>query len=99
MLMERSQEYNEDVYFCFIDYSKAFDCVNHAVLWNRLREMGFPMHLITLIEDFYKEQEATVRIEVGECENPNWQRCKTRVHTITDFIQSLCRSNHEKCSY
>jgi len=67
-LMERSREYNEDVYMCFIDYSKAFDCVDHAVLWSTLRDMGCPGHLVHLLSCLYDGQEATVRTEYGETE-------------------------------
>src|SRR5271163_2400691 len=68
-IMERAREYNQDVYLCFIDYSKAFDCVDHALLWNTLREMGFPKHLIVLLHNLYESQEATVRTVHGETES------------------------------
>ena len=60
-IMERAREYNEDVYFCFIDYSKAFDCVDHDRLWTTLRDMGFPENLIVLLRNLYLNQQATVR--------------------------------------
>ena len=58
--MERAREYNQDIILCFIDYSKAFDSVDHAVLWNVLRDVGLPEHLITLLHSLYMDQEATV---------------------------------------
>ena len=67
-LMERAHEYNQQVYLCFIDYSKAFDCVDHDKLWNTLRKMGFPEHLIALLHGLYDNQQATVRVEGGDTE-------------------------------
>ena len=67
--MEREHEYNQSVYLCLVDYSKAFDCVDHPVLWNTLREMGFPEHLIALMHNLYYNQIATVRTEQGETES------------------------------
>ena len=53
------------MYFCFTDYVKAFDCVDHSKLWQVLKEMGVPDHLIYLLRNLYMEQEATVRTEYG----------------------------------
>ena len=52
-------------HFCFIDYAKTFDCVDHKKLWKRLKEMGIPDHLICLLRNLYSGQEATVRIGHG----------------------------------
>ena len=65
-MMEISREYQKEIYLCFIDYCKAFDCVDHIKLWNVLRSMGIPEHLILLLRDLYHEQQATVRTEDGE---------------------------------
>jgi hypothetical protein len=65
LLMERAREYNQEVYLCFIDYNEAFDCVDHARMWNTLQQMGIPEHLIVLMHNLYEEQEATVRTEHG----------------------------------
>ena len=53
------------VYFCFIDYTKAFDCVDHNKLWRILKEVGIPNHLTCLLRNLYAGQEATVRTEQG----------------------------------
>ena len=55
----------ENIYFYFIDYAKAFDCVDHNKLWEILKEMGMPDHLICLLRNLYAGQEATVRTEHG----------------------------------
>jgi RNA polymerase sigma-70 factor (ECF subfamily) len=55
-IMQRSSEYNQDVFLCFIDYSKAFDCVDHPQLWNTLRAMGFPEHPTVLQHNLYDNQ-------------------------------------------
>ena len=63
--MEKARELQKNVYFCFIDYTKAFDCVDHNKLWNILKEMRIPDHLICLLRNLYAGQEATVRIRHG----------------------------------
>ena len=60
-ITEKAREFQESIYFCFIDYAKAFDCVDHNKLWKILQEMGIPDHLICLLRNLYVGQEATVR--------------------------------------
>ena len=60
-IMEKGREFQKNIYFCFIDYAKAFDCVDHQKLWNILKEMGIPDHLTCLLRNLYAGQEATVR--------------------------------------
>ena len=60
-----AREFQKNIYFCFIDYAKAFDCVNHNKLWKILKEMGIPDHLTYLLRNLYAGQEATVRIGHG----------------------------------
>ena len=60
-IMEKAREFQKSIYFCFIDYDKAFDCVDHNQLWKILKEMGIPDHLICLLKNLYAGQEATVR--------------------------------------
>ena len=55
------QEFQKNIYFCFIDYAKVFDCVDHKKLWKILKEMGIPNHLICILRNLYAGQEATVR--------------------------------------
>ena len=68
-MMEKAREYQRDLYMCFIDYKKAFDCVDHERLWVILRGMGVPVHLIVLLKRLYTNQEARVRTEFGETDN------------------------------
>ena len=58
-VMEKARAFQKNIYFCFIDYAKAFDCVDHSKLWKILREMGIPDHLTCLLRNLYKGQEAT----------------------------------------
>ena len=62
-IIERAGEFQKSIYFCFIDYAKAFDCVNHNKLWKIIQEMGTPDHLTCLLRNLYAGQEATVRTE------------------------------------
>ena len=63
--MEKAREFQKNIYFCFIDYAKAFDCVDHKKLWKILQEMGIPDHLTCLLRNLYAGQEATVRTGHG----------------------------------
>ena len=58
--MEKAREFQKNIYFCFIDYTKAFDCVHHNKLWKILKETGIPYHLTCLSRNLYPGQEATV---------------------------------------
>ena len=64
-IMEKARELQKYIYFCFTDYAKAFDCVDHNKLWKTLEEMGIPDHLTCLLRNLYAGQEATVRTGHG----------------------------------
>ena len=64
-IIEKARELQKNIYFCFIDYVKAFDSVDHNKLWKILKEMGIPDHLTYLLRNLYAGQEATVRIRYG----------------------------------
>ena len=64
-IIEKVREYQKNIYFCFIDYGKAFDCVDHNKLWKILKEMGIPDHLTCFLRNLYAGQEATVRTAYG----------------------------------
>ena len=60
-IMEKAREFQKHIYFCFIDYAKSFDCVDHNKLWKILKEMGIPDHQTCLLRNLYAGQDATVR--------------------------------------
>ena len=64
-IVEKAREFQKNIYFCFMDYVKAFDCVGHTKLWEILQEMGIPDHLICLPRNLYAGQEAIVRTGHG----------------------------------
>ena len=64
-IMGKAREFQKNIYFCFIDYAKAFDCVDHNKLWKILKEMGISDHLTCLLRILYGGQEATVRTRHG----------------------------------
>ena len=65
-IIEKSREFQRNIYFCFIDYAKAFDCVDHHKLWKILKEMGIPDHLTCLLRNLYAGQEATVKLNMKQ---------------------------------
>ena len=60
-IMDKAKEFKKNIYFCFIDYAKAFDCVDHKKLWKILKEKGIPDHLTCLLRNLYAGQAAIVR--------------------------------------
>ena len=74
---EKAREFQKKIYFCFIDYAKAFDCVDHNKLWKILKEMGIPGHLTCLLRNLYAGQEVTVRTGHG---TTDWFQIGKRVH-------------------
>ena len=86
--MQKAREFQKNIYFCFIDYAKAFDCVDHNKLWKILKEMGIPDHLTCLLRNLYAGQEATVRTGHG---TTGW--CQTGRGVHQGYILSLCLLN------
>ena len=68
-IIEKAREFQKNIYLCFINYAKAFDCVDHNKLWKILKEMGLPHHLTCLLRNPYADQEITVRPGHGKM---NW---------------------------
>ena len=66
IIIEKCRDQNIPLYMCFIDYAKAFDCVSHRKLWDTMEQMGFPVHIIQLVSNLYKEQESVVRTTNGD---------------------------------
>ena len=86
--MEEAREFQKNIYFCFIDYAKAFDCMDHNTLWKILKEMGIPDHLTCILRNLYASQEATVRTVHG---TTDWFQVGKGVHKVC--ILSLCLFN------
>ena len=76
-IIKKAREFQKNTYFCFIDYAKAFDCVDHKKLWKILQEMGIPDHLTCLLRNLYIGQEATVRTGHG---TTDWFQIGKGVH-------------------
>ena len=64
-IIEKARKFQKNIYFCFIDYAKAFDCADHNKLWKILQEKGIPDHLTCLLRNLYAGQEATIRTGYG----------------------------------
>ena len=84
----KKQEFQKNIYFCFIDYAKAFDCVDHNKLWKILKDMGILYHLTCLLKNLYAGQEATVRTGHG---TTDWFQIGKGVHQ--DCILPPCLFN------
>ena len=85
-ITEKVREFQKNIYFCFIDYTKAFDCVDHNKVWTILKETGIPDHLTCLLRNLYTGQEATVRTEHAT----DWLQIKkgvrSRLYIVTLLI-------------
>ena len=74
--LKKAREFQKNIYFCFVDYAKAFDCVGHNKLWKILQEMGIPDHLTCLLRNLYAGQESTVRTGHGTA---NWFQIRKEI--------------------
>ena len=86
-IMEKARDFQKNIYFCFVDYAKASDCVDHNKLWKILQVLGIPDHLTCLLRNLYAGQEATVRTGHG---TTDWlqigKRSTSRLYIVTLFI-------------
>ena len=87
-IIEKARAFQRNIYFCFVDYAKAFDCVDHSKLWKILKEMGIPDHLPCLLRKLYADQEAAVR--TGH-ETKDWFQIRKGVRQ--GYILSPCLFN------
>ena len=88
--IEKAREFQKNIYFCFINYAKAFDLVDHNELWEILKEMGIPDHLTCLLRNLYAAQEATVRTGHG---TTDWFQIGKRVRqgcVLSSCLLNLC---------
>ena len=94
-IIEKAMEFQQNIYLCFIDYAKAFDCVDHSKRWKALKEMGIPDHLTCPLGNLYVGQEARVRTLHG---TTDWFRIEKEVQQgclLSPCIFNL--AHHEKC--
>ena len=82
----KAREFQKNIYFCFVEYAKAFDCVDHNKLWRILKEMGIPDHLTCLLRNLYADQEATVRTGHRKTLVPKRERRMSRLYIVTLLI-------------
>ena len=95
-IIKKAREFQKNIYFCFIDYAKAFDCVDHNKLWKILKEMRIPDHLTCLLRNLYAGQEATVRTGHG---TTDWFQIGKGVgqgYILSPCLFNICRVHHEK---
>ena len=90
-IIEKAREFQKNIYFCFIDYAKAFDYVDHNKLWKILKEIGIPDHLTCFLRNMCAGQEATVRTGQGK---KGWFQIRKAVHQ--DCLLSPCLFNYIK---
>ena len=89
-IIEKAREFQKNIYFCFIDYAKAFDCVDRNKLWKILKEMGISDHLTCLLRNLYAGQEATVRTVHG---TTDWFQIRKGVRqgcVLSPYLFNLC---------
>ncbi|MBJ5686594.1 hypothetical protein JGH00_22585 [Salmonella enterica subsp. enterica serovar London] len=88
--MEKAHEYQKSIYMCFIDYKKAFDCVDHDKLWRALHELGVPTHLVKLLQSLHKPGSHSANIIWGHWLVQDRERSMTRMYSFPFSIQSVC---------
>ena len=85
-IIKKAREFQKNIYFCFTDYNKAFDCVDHNKLWKILKEMGISDHLTCLLRNLYAGKEARVRTGHGKIDISNRKRSTSRLYIVTPLI-------------
>ena len=83
--MEKAREFQRNIYFCFIDYAKDFDYIDHSKLWKILQEMRLPDHLTCLLRNLYAGQEE-IELDMEQWTVPNWERNMSRLYIVTLLI-------------
>ena len=97
-IIEKAREFQKNIYFCFIDYAKAFDCVDHNKLCKILQEMGIPDHLTCLLTNLCAGQEATVKNQTWNNRLvPNWEKSTSRLYIVTLLVELICTVQNAKC--
>ena len=100
-IVEKAREFQKNIYFWFIDYAKAFDCVDHNKWWKILQEMGIPDHLICLLRNLYAGQKATVRTRNGtdwlQIGKEVWQGCILSPCLFNFYAEYVCMKLTQLC--
>ena len=96
-IIEKAREFQQNIYLCFIDYTKAFDCVDHNKLWKTLEEMGILDHPTCLLRNLYASQKATVRALYGatdwlKTEKGVWQGCLLSPCLFNIYAEHIMRN-------
>ena len=94
-MIEKARQFQKNIYFCFIDYAKAFDYVDHNKLWKILKEMGLPDHLTWLLRNLYAGQESTVRTGYG---TTDWFQIGKGVHQAV-YCHPACLTSTQSTSW
>ena len=87
-IIEKAREFQKNIYFCFIDYAKAFDCVDHNKLWKLLKEMGIPDHLTCLLRNLYAGQEATA-LDIEQTGSKSGKEYVKAVYCYPAYLTSM----------
>ena len=85
-MIERAREFQKNIYFCFIDYAKVFDCVDHNKLWKILQEMGIPDHLTCLLRNLYAVKKQQLKLDMQQWTGSKWERSTSRLYIVTLLI-------------
>ena len=96
-IIEKAREFQKNIHLCFINYAKAFDCVDHNKLWKALKDTGIPDHLTCLLRNLYAGQEEAVRPEHGTVDWFNIGKGVQKGCILSLFISCICRVHHAKC--
>ena len=97
-IVEKPRDFQKNIYFCFIGYAKASDCVDHNELWKILKEMGIPNHLTCPLRNLYAGQGATVnKLDRDNRLVPNREKSMSRLYIVTLLIQLICRVHNATC--
>ena len=96
-IIEKAREFQKNIYFCFTDHAKAFNCVDHSKLWEILREMGIPDHLTCLLRNQYVSQKTTVRTLYGttdwlKIKKGVWQGCLLSPYLFNLYAECMMRN-------
>ena len=95
-IIKKVREFHKNIYFCFIDYAKAFDCVDHNKLWKILKGMGIPDYLTCLLRNLYAGQDATVRTGHGTTDLFQIGKGVCQGCILSPCLFNICRVHHEK---